>query len=246
MLKRDFSYLCSMSINLLVFDLDGTLVDSVSDLATAVNRAFSDISLPSVTEAQVRRAIGEGARVLLARLVPAGSDDAVIDQAWARFRVHYLDVCCEQTALLPGVTEFLDARRAEAPTRPMSLLTNKPQEPTDRLVKHLGLDRWLGDILGGDTALGRKPDPAGLRDLAQRAGVALHEVLLIGDGPADLAVAQAAGVRTLLLRDGYGHSEELSRYQATWTVSSLEEAEARWPEIVRAFAVQDQAESVQQ
>lgn len=198
-----------MPNTLLVFDLDGTLLESLPDLHEAVNLALADHGLPRRTEDEVRRAIGEGARVLIARSVPQGTSDESVDAVWASFRTHYNRVCTHRSHLLPGVTAFLDARASDPVAPRMAILTNKPQEPTDLLVRHFGLDRWIHRTLGGDTPLGRKPDPSGLRDIMQGFDATPETTLFVGDGPADLAVAAAAGVRAILLDTGYGRREEL-------------------------------------
>lgn len=223
-----------MLYTLLVFDLDGTLLESLPDLHEAVNLALSDHGFPRRTEDEVRRAIGEGARILIARSVPQGSSDDDVDTVWASFRVHYTRVCKHRSHLLPGVTAFLEARAAGANPPRMAILTNKPQEPTDLLVRHFGLDRWIHRTLGGDTPLGRKPDPTGLRDLMTEFGATPETTLLVGDGPADLAVAAAAGVRAILLATGYGRREELDSLPRWKEVPDFPALERLWSDLRRS------------
>lgn len=218
---------------MLAFDLDGTLVESVPDLATACNRSLADHGLPQVDEPTVRRAVGEGARTLVARLLPAGTSEERVDAVWASFREHYLRVCTDRTFLLPGALEFLDARVADGFR--MALLTNKPQAPTERIAAHLGLDRRLERLLGGDTPLGRKPEPDGLRSLMAAAGAEPDETLMIGDGPADLAVAARAGVPAVLLRGGYGRTEKLEGLPRLLEVDGLPGLEQAWGRVLEAF-----------
>jgi len=221
----------TMPFRLLVFDLDGTLVESLPDLHTAVNLALAEHGHPPRTTEEVRTAIGDGARILIARTTPEGSSEDEIDRVWRSFRGHYARVCRDSSFLLPGVREFLEARAADSPRPRMVILTNKPQEPTDLLVHHLGLEQWIGRALGGDTSLGRKPDPTGLVDLMSESGATIADTLMIGDGPADLAVAQAAGVPAILLATGYGKREELEGLPRLREVADLAELGRIWPEL---------------
>lgn len=221
-----------MPFKLLVFDLDGTLVESLPDLHAAVNLALADHGQPSRTIVQVREAIGDGARLLVARCMPPGSDDASIDAVWTSFRAHYLRCCRDGSFLLPGVEAFLQARSADAPRPRMAILTNKPQAPTDLLVRHFGLGRWIDRAVGGDTPVGRKPDPAGLLELMTESDASPGTTLMIGDGPADLAVAQAAGVPAVLLSTGYGKREELDGLPRLREVSDMDELGRIWRELV--------------
>jgi phosphoglycolate phosphatase len=220
-----------MPFNLLVFDLDGTLVESLPDLHTAVNLALSDHGLPTRTLDEVREAIGDGARLLIARCMPAGSPDEAVDPVWSTFRAHYLRTCRDQSYLLPGAAEFLAARASDVPRPRMAILTNKPQAPTDLVVSHLGLDKWIDRAVGGDTALGRKPDPTGLRALMSEFGATTDTTLMIGDGPADLAVAKAAGVPAILLSTGYGKRDELEGLPRLREVANLDELGRIWPQL---------------
>ena len=109
--------------------------------------------------------------------------------------------------------------------------SSKPQAPTDLLVEHSGLLGSIGRALGGDTPLGRKPDPTGLLDIMRWASAGPTETLVIGDGPADLAVAQAAGVDSVRIDGGYGQSQELDAYPHTWRAGDFPELERIWPRI---------------
>ncbi|MBK8801223.1 MAG: HAD family hydrolase [Fibrobacteres bacterium] len=214
---------------LVVYDLDGTLLETLEDLAEAITCAFQARGHRKVELGQVREAIGDGARSLIQRLLPAGCDGSELDLTLELFRQAYLDTCCVRSSWLAGAQRFLQARQQELPGRVQAILTNKPQAPTDRLVAHLGMDRWISRAIGGDTSLGKKPDPQGLRELMRWAGVEQGEVLMIGDGPADLQVALAAGVDAVLLVEGYGQSHELEGLPALLRVGGLEELDRLWP-----------------
>jgi phosphoglycolate phosphatase len=220
-----------MPFKLLVYDLDGTLFETLPDLARSVNQALAVHGHATVTEAEVRRAIGDGARILIARLVPAGSSEVEIDRVWSTFREIYETLCADTSFLLPGVERFLEARHAEGNFLRQAILTNKPQAPSDVLAQRFRLDRWIGRVIGGDTSLGRKPDPAGLLSLMQEAQASPLETLMIGDGPADLEVARRAGVRCVLVEGGYGDARELEGLPWSWKVADFLELADLWAEI---------------
>lgn len=192
---------------LLVFDLDGTLVDSLPDLHGALNRTFAALGIPEVSMRQVQIAIGDGATILVQRLLPPGASPSLLETALERFRQEYDSHACDRTILYPGVREFLRAL-AKRPERPrLAILTNKPHVPSVLIAEHFGLpELGIEWIVGGDSLATRKPDPQGLRWLMERAGTAPGETLMIGDGPADAGAAQAAGVPFAALECGYGDS----------------------------------------
>ena len=214
-----------------MYDLDGTLFETLPDLATAVNLALAERGHRPVVVEEVRSAIGDGARVLIERLAPAGAGEPEIDRILDLFRDHYLVVCRDHSTLREGAADFVKNRCQDLPGRHQAILTNKPQAPTDLLVEHGGLSPWIGRALGGDTPLGRKPVPAGLRDLMHWAGAAAGETLVIGDGPADLAVAQAAGTDSVRIDGGYGQNVELDAFPSTWRAGGFTELESLWGRI---------------
>jgi phosphoglycolate phosphatase len=192
-------------VRLLVFDLDGTLVDSSQDLADSVNAMLTDLGAPPLTETEVTRMVGEGAAVLVRRaLVRAGVKVDPRD-ALDRFLAHYDTRLLATTKPYPGMIEVLQAVRDRYA---LAVLTNKPALPTMRLLEGLGLIEFFRDVVGGDTAYGRKPDPAGLLALVDRATVTPEAAMLIGDSPVDLATARAAGTRICLARYGFGYRFE--------------------------------------
>lgn len=216
---------------MLVYDLDGTLFETLPDLARSVNQALVAHGHASVTEPAVRRAIGDGARILIARLVTPGASEEEIDRVWATFRAIYEQGCADTSYVLPGVEAFLQAREASVHPPRQAILTNKPQTPSDLLAQRFRLDRWVGKVIGGDTSLGRKPDPTGLRRLMDWAEATPTETLMIGDGPADLEVARRAGVRCVLVEGGYGDARELEGLPWAWKVADFRDLSARWAEI---------------
>jgi phosphoglycolate phosphatase len=185
---------------LIVFDLDGTLVDSQVDLANAVNALLVELGRPPLPD--IVAMVGEGARVLVRRALTAASLDADTPGALERFLAHYDPHLLDNTRPYPGlidVLEWIDGRL------PMAVLTNKPARATELMLTGLGLRPHFQNVIGGDTSFGRKPAPAGLRHLAAQAVVDPARVLMVGDSPVDLATARNAGTQICLARYGFGY-----------------------------------------
>ncbi|MBA2305415.1 MAG: HAD-IA family hydrolase [Acidobacteria bacterium] len=188
-------------IRLAVFDLDGTLVDSRRDLADAANALVMSLGGAPLSEKAVGDMVGEGASVLVARvLVAAGLNDSR-PEALVRFLTLYDERLINYTRPYDGIVDLLTGLHGRLP---LCVLTNKPQGATDRILLELGLARFFTNVIGGDTRFGRKPDPAGLLHLAQQAGVDAAATILIGDSPVDLETARRAGSRVALVRYGFG------------------------------------------
>jgi phosphoglycolate phosphatase len=146
--------------------------------------------------------VGEGAALLVRRALAAAGLDPEAAGALDRFLSLYDVRLLEHTAVYEGTVDVLE--RLGERVR-LSVLTNKPQRPTERILEGLGLQGYFGEAIGGDTPFGRKPDPAGLLHLAAAAGVAPDETLMIGDSPIDLQTARNAGTGICLVRYGFGY-----------------------------------------
>jgi phosphoglycolate phosphatase len=171
---------------LAVFDLDGTLVDSLADLTASVNHALRTVRLPTRTEDEVRGFVGEGARLLVSRAV--GPHPELLDAALAAWQVHYAQHLLDRTRPFPGVEDLLAGAG-----RPLAVLTNKPTPLARRILSGLGLLPHFVDVVGGGDAP-RKPDPAGLLAIMARTGASAVDTVLVGDSAVDLATGRAAGV----------------------------------------------------
>jgi phosphoglycolate phosphatase len=188
-------------VRLIVFDLDGTLIDSRRDLAESGNALLAGFDVPPLPDDAVVAMVGEGARTLVSRILDARGVKADVDAALTRFLQLYDDRLTNHTDLYPGVRETLVDLKDRAA---LAVLTNKPQAPTDRLLMHFGLWGWFVDVIGGDTAFGRKPDPAGLNALRHRVGAAADETLMVGDSWVDMETARRAGTRACFAGYGFG------------------------------------------
>ncbi|NOT54582.1 MAG: HAD-IA family hydrolase [Deltaproteobacteria bacterium] len=198
----------------LIFDLDGTLVDTKTDLAAATNSMLAALALPTLTVPQVQQLIGDGARVLVARALGQQRAD-LVPHGFSLFMEYYTAHLLDHTHSYPGIRELLAAAHAQGIT--LSVLTNKPEVPSRTILTGLGLADFFGAIVGGDTLPARKPDPLGVHDLQRRTGIDLAATLLIGDSRIDMATGQAAGVTTCGVT--WGFDAEGMREYAPWFVA---------------------------
>lgn len=181
---------------LLVFDLDGTLIDSVGDLAVSANELVTTLGGRALAPSAIADRVGDGAALLVKRALSASGLDPDTPDALTRFLAIYDGHLLDSTRIYPGIGEalLLASRRAR-----MAVLTNKPLGPTQRILDSLGLSRYFDAVIGGDSSHGRKPDPAGLRALSGGSA----RVMLIGDSPIDAQTAGAAGCAFAWARYGF-------------------------------------------
>jgi len=204
-----------------VFDLDGTLIDSRHDITAAINLMRADLGLPPLALEQVVTLVGEGARRLIERALPERPD--AVDHALARYLEHYSRVCLETTRPYPGVPEMLAAL---AGRYPLALLSNKGETLSRKILDGLDLSRFFREVLGGDSLATRKPDPAGLRLLAGRLEVPVERLLLVGDTWIDAETAGNAGCAFALVEWGFPRPPKLDEVKADLRVARAEELTA--------------------
>lgn len=207
----------------LVFDLDGTLIDSRRDITTAINRMRSELGLPPLALEQVVTMVGEGARVLAERALGPEFSAERIDLALARYLAHYREVCLETTRPYPGIEEMLAAL---ATLYPLALLSNKGEALSRKILDGLGLSRFFREILGGDSLATRKPDPSGLRLLAERLQIPTERLLLVGDTWIDAETAHNAGCAFALVEWGFVLPRKLDGVEADLRAAKAEELTA--------------------
>jgi len=176
----------------LIFDLDGTLIDSRADLAAAVNHALHLVGLPQLAEDVVTGFIGEGARVLVGRAVSAAGDPARLQPALDAFLEFYRQHLLDHTRLYAGMLEALQALRLRGAR--LSVLSNKPESMSRAILGGLGVAAQFTAFVGGDTLPRRKPDPDGVRHLLQLTSTSPPEAVLIGDSLIDLQTARTGGI----------------------------------------------------
>ncbi|MGQ3674959.1 phosphoglycolate phosphatase [Xanthobacter sp. TB0139] len=187
----------------LIFDLDGTLVDSASDIRTAVNMVLADAGYQGLELPQVRSFIGEGTQTLIRRVIAAVNADEHALEHWHRsFIRHYEAVMLDETSPYPGVMDALKTLRSHQAR--MVICTNKPERPARAILSATGLAPLFDGVVGGDTLAQRKPSPEPV--FHARSLLGDGPVFFVGDSEIDAAAAHAAGIPLLLFTQGYRKS----------------------------------------
>lgn len=206
-----------------LFDLDGTLVDSLDDLATAVGRVLEEHGLRPAGRPEVRRMIGDGAPILLGRAFAARgapTPEGVLE----RFRAVYAEVCLRATRPYPGIPELLE--RLSAAGRPVAVVTNKPTAFAETIVEGLGLAPHVRAVLGPERVTERKPSPAHVREALERIGGTPGSAVMVGDGTTDVISGREAGAVTVAVAWGYRALEDLVSEQPHHAVRTVDELAA--------------------
>lgn len=191
-----------MQPSLVVFDLDGTLIDSAPDMHRAVNLMLADMGCTPLTLPDIRSMVGDGASALVARALAARQCvNADPTRALARFLSHYEAEPTAGTRIFPGVSATLERLQAAGLT--LALCTNKPTHLTGVILERLGIARFFVRVVSGDTLPFRKPDPRTVLELVHGFGTAKAATLLVGDSEVDAATAHAANVPFVLMTYGY-------------------------------------------
>ena len=196
-----------MTARAALFDLDGTLVDSLEDLTDAVNHMLAGFGRPSLTPASVRRLVGKGAHNLVKRALETESEEA-IKQGIKLFVAYNSAHITDKSVLYPGVREALP-RLAENGIR-LAVISNKPEALCGLIMEALGVARLFEIICGGDTFPEMKPSPLPLLQALERLDIAAHDAVMVGDSINDIQAGQQAGVTTIGCTWGYGGSDELA------------------------------------
>ena len=181
----------SARFTLVHLDLDGTLVDSRADLAASTNHVRASFGLPPLEPESVYRLVGRGARVLVERAL-GGEPKETIDEGVRRFLEHYGAHCLDHTVPYPGLVAAIDVLRAEDVA--FSVVTNKPELLSRRILDGLGLTVRLVAVVGADTFAERKPDPRGIEHVRGLVGAARARTLMVGDSEIDVETARRGGI----------------------------------------------------
>lgn len=201
-----------------LFDLDGTLVDSVRDLAESVNLTREHYGLNRLPDATVTAFIGNGVYNLLGKSLETG-DQTKIQEAYEIFQGHYRTHCVDHTKPFPGAFDLLNTLK-EKNVR-MGVVSNKPQEFTDLVLKQLNLAPYFGVAFGPESTTNRKPHPEPLLTALRQLGVPPEDAVMVGDSIVDIQAAQAVPLRVAVLTHGYNSREALSTAKPDWIVDSL-------------------------
>lgn len=209
---------------LVIFDLDGTLLDSVPDLAAAVDSMLVGRDRVPAGVGRVRDWVGNGSQVLVRRVLAgglehAGVDDAEADEAHELFLQAYAGEH-RLTRVYPGVKTLLDWLQQRGVA--MAVATNKPERFVAPLLDEKGLGGYFRWLVGGDTLPAQKPDPLALNWIMQQAGVTPSETVLVGDSRNDVLAARAAAVKVVAVSYGYNHGEPIAAQNPDLLVDSLD------------------------
>lgn len=209
---------------LILFDLDGTLVDSAFDLYRAMNMSLNVLALPPVTETQVRNWIGKGTSLfchsVLQHLLGV-VEPAQHQQLLNTFLEIYNAEPCVDTRPFPGIIEFLQWGQQQQ--KKMICVTNKPELPARKILAELNMEQYFIDTVGGDRFNVRKPDPKPLLHCVETFGVNLGTTLMIGDSSNDVEAARRAGIDCIVVSYGYNHGEDIRLCQPQQIVDDLRE-----------------------
>lgn len=196
-------------IQAIAFDLDGTLVDSVPGLALAAQRMLNDLSLPTVSNDQVKNWVGNGVDVLLERILKSvNGSESLSEHAKQLFNRHYDDVIDQGTQLFPHVISTLAYLKQNQ--YPMALVTNKPKQFLPTLLKSLQLEPYFSLVLGGGDVIKLKPHPAPLYQVMATFGLYHDQLLFVGDSKNDICAAKNAQCKTVGLTYGYNYGESIT------------------------------------
>jgi phosphoglycolate phosphatase len=199
-------------MRLIVFDLDGTLIDSRQDLADATNQMIQELGGTPLPVDAVALMVGEGAPLLVRRALEMASLHVDPLEALGRFLNIYESRLLVHTRPYAGTMEMLAAL---AGRYHLAVLTNKPSPATREILNGLGLAPWFSDVIGGDTPLRRKPDPAGLYHLVSQAQATPATTMFVGDSAIDLETARRARTNVCLARYGFGYRFNLADFDGT-------------------------------
>ncbi|RXJ73447.1 phosphoglycolate phosphatase [Veronia nyctiphanis] len=202
------------SIRYIAFDLDGTLVDSVPDLAEAIRMMLADLDLHTVNNEEVKCWIGNGAEIMVKRALSRNVEidpelpEGLYEKARARFDYHYANNGHDKTEIFPQVKETLTSLKDQGFV--LGLVTNKPYQFVPELLEDLDLDHFFSDVIGGGSLPTNKPDPEGLHSLRDKHGLSNAEMLMVGDSRNDIQAAKNAGIASFGLTYGYNYGVPIS------------------------------------
>jgi phosphoglycolate phosphatase len=193
-------------VRALIFDLDGTLIDSKMDLVESVNAMLGELGRDGLSTETIVSYIGSGAPVLVRRALGGNPSEDERKRALAFFLAHYEEHKLDTTSAYPGVTETL----AKLEGFPMTVLTNKPVDISVRILEGLGIAKFFRSIYGGNSFKTRKPDPVGAMHILQELNVAPQEAAMVGDSEVDVQTARNSGMLAVVMNYGFGRHDRMA------------------------------------
>ena len=204
-------------IGLLIFDLDGTLIDSRQDLANSVNLVRRNFNLPEFSLNEVMEYVGDGAQKLIQRAFPNKSQEG-LDKALNIFKAHYQKHIFDNTVLYPGVSETLSYFK----NKKKAIISNKPVLFTQQIAEQL-FPGIFDLVLGGDSLPEKKPSPEPILNVLTTLNISEKEAVIVGDGSPDIESGKAAGISTCAVTYGFRTKTFLMRYEPEYCIDSFQE-----------------------
>ena len=196
-----------LDVDLVIFDLDGTLLDTAPDIERCLNLAMKDYGLPPLSRDRVLAAIGPGGKAFQESVVPDPEHADIAAEVVRTYREYYVKSNTQLTRPFEGVVDMLDALSDAGIT--MAVASNKPQEQCRQIMKALGLDHYFGGIWGPEAVARPKPEPDVLHMVMDLRGAAANRTIMVGDTRNDVAAGRAAGVATVFVSWGYVAASEI-------------------------------------
>ena len=210
--------LVARKISLIVYDFDGTLVDTLFDIADAVNLSLNELGLRTLSRATIRKYVGKGVERLMAQSID-GTGYTDLPRAVELFRRHYSENLMNHTRFYPSGREILDHFR----DKKQAICSNKPEDFVRRILESLKSLDYFDAILGGDSVESKKPDPEGLLHLLDRFQCSPEMAVLVGDSPVDIETGKRAGVYTCIVNYGFGNPKEIASANPDCCIDHLSE-----------------------
>lgn len=204
----------------IVFDLDGTLLDTLTDLAASTNYALRSCGMPEHSIDDVRRFVGNGVRMLMTRAVPDGESNPRFDEAFSVFRQHYMQHCLDTTCPYPGIMEAL--ARLKGKGMMLAIVSNKMQAATEELRQHF-FSQYIDVAIGESAAIRKKPAPDTVNEALRLLGISHDEAIYVGDSDVDIDTARAAMMPCASVLWGFRDRQFLLNHGATRLLSSPKE-----------------------
>ena len=204
----------------IVFDLDGTLLDTLTDLTASTNYALRSCGMPEHSIDDVRRFVGNGVRMLMTRAVPDGESNPRFDEAFSVFRQHYMQHCLDTTCPYPGIMEAL--ARLKEKGMMLAIVSNKMQAATEELRQHF-FSQYIDVAIGESAAIRKKPAPDTVNEALRLLGISHDEAIYVGDSDVDIDTARAAMMPCASVLWGFRDRQFLLNHGATRLLSSPEE-----------------------
>ena len=205
-------------ISLIVYDFDGTLVDTLFDIADSVNFALAELDLPQLPRETIRKYVGKGVEHRMSRTLE-GSSFKDIPLSVSLFKKHYSKNLVRHTDFYPNGREVLQHFKNKS----QAICSNKPEIFVRRILKSLSGLHYFDSIIGGDSFKSQKPDPEGLNFILKQLNISAEEAVFVGDSPVDIETGKRAGVHTCIVNFGLGFLSEIIAAEPDCSIDSLSE-----------------------